>query len=686
MAQFNPNVPDMQDPNYLGYSKGVPAPEASVTKGLALKTAGDAIKGVAEVADNWIKKDIDKDIYTAVDKERDQYTSSLETIKDQMQQGLIPGASQPTLVSPSPQAGDNIPTNLQSSLQQAEILSAARAGGKINDTYYSQRLSTIQQQIRSEYPGYRDYIDQKISQVSGMNPANAYYKNLMQDINALQTSKKSVSDKITEKLLSASDLPDQDKMWKARQEGLLSDQDAVKFMNDGYALKTKYDRLQMNRTIKKQDREDTNQTATDHFTSEAEALVTNNFSNVFGIMGLGTPENALKILHDADSGKVKITDDQKNGILAALRGARGQMLLELQKTSQDRGYTPYIGLPGRDTIIKSALSRYDDAIDQITNNQYGSLFESKRTADAIQSEGNLGLLKSKMGSYLVLGKAFQDQGGQLWTGVFNRKMIESGVTGEIGTYLSNDLGKNSQIRPDLRQPGAAQSLYENFETMKKVGVKPKTKAYDEGINLMKFVINNQDAPDVNKIEAAKYTFNPSNYKLLDLFNKDYFDPQTKQSIPGKYSVFNKLLSPENTESIYKLGQKDPEVWEMYKNWGNNSFRKLFQQELLDMNSYRTEANTRRGQVHVSYNAQTHQFSLYDDNLREVPLDPRVNTMDSSIVHLNFGLRQMARMYSKDSSDLNAYLLTSGLDPTKVSPGLGTSLMESIRLANQRKSK
>lgn len=152
MAQFNPNVPDMQDPNYLGYSKVIEAPPPDMTKAIALKTAGDAITGIADVADNYVKKTIDKDIETGVDKERDQYTSALQTMKDQMQKGLIPGASQPTLLPTSDEDKPEIPSNLQSSLQQAETLSAARQGGKINDTYYTQRLTALQQQIRSDYP------------------------------------------------------------------------------------------------------------------------------------------------------------------------------------------------------------------------------------------------------------------------------------------------------------------------------------------------------------------------------------------------------------------------------------------------------------------------------------------------------------------------------------------------------
>ena len=43
--------------------------------------------------------------------------------------------------------------------------------------------SPTAKQLRAQYPGYREYIDQKVSEASGLPVANAYYKNLMQDIN-----------------------------------------------------------------------------------------------------------------------------------------------------------------------------------------------------------------------------------------------------------------------------------------------------------------------------------------------------------------------------------------------------------------------------------------------------------------------------------------------------------------------
>src|SRR5258707_2375647 len=64
-------------------------------------------------------------------------------------------------------------------------------------------LNSLAKQLRAQYPGYKDYIDEQIKAVSGVDPANAVMRNLLEDINRNATNAKSEHDKTTAMLRDA---------------------------------------------------------------------------------------------------------------------------------------------------------------------------------------------------------------------------------------------------------------------------------------------------------------------------------------------------------------------------------------------------------------------------------------------------------------------------------------------------
>ena len=90
MADFNPQIPVSNDPNYLNYSRVVEAPAANTSKEIALKTLGQGIGGVAKIADEYIQGKVKVETTEGVDAIRDITTKTLET------------ATQPQSVIPQP--------------------------------------------------------------------------------------------------------------------------------------------------------------------------------------------------------------------------------------------------------------------------------------------------------------------------------------------------------------------------------------------------------------------------------------------------------------------------------------------------------------------------------------------------------------------------------------------------------
>jgi len=63
--------------------------------------------------------------------------------------------------------------------------------GKVNDTQYTMQVNSLLKQLRTQYPGFKDYIDTEMKSYSGIDPANAVMKNLLEDINHNATNAKS---------------------------------------------------------------------------------------------------------------------------------------------------------------------------------------------------------------------------------------------------------------------------------------------------------------------------------------------------------------------------------------------------------------------------------------------------------------------------------------------------------------
>src|SRR6187200_575085 len=83
MAKFNPDVPDIQAPNYMGLSKPITMPEPAVDRSgaIAIAGAGDLFSSAITAADEIIKAKIQSRVDTEAGAEKAGYTSALELTK-----------------------------------------------------------------------------------------------------------------------------------------------------------------------------------------------------------------------------------------------------------------------------------------------------------------------------------------------------------------------------------------------------------------------------------------------------------------------------------------------------------------------------------------------------------------------------------------------------------------------------
>ena len=148
MAAFNPDVGGVPNPNMpdqTGASRGV---DANRSFDYLFRGVGDAVGGVAKAVDSDIKTTITNEAKGVYETTMDPYTKT-------------------------------IPAELESSGAAMKNLQTAFEQGKISDTYYYGQLTTLTKKMRSKYPGYEDFVDDTIMDVTGVRPANSYRNALM---------------------------------------------------------------------------------------------------------------------------------------------------------------------------------------------------------------------------------------------------------------------------------------------------------------------------------------------------------------------------------------------------------------------------------------------------------------------------------------------------------------------------
>lgn len=289
MVAFNPDVPQGQDnmPNWTRFGSPASSFEGDKSSGIAISTAAQAIESGTNILDTTAKDVIKKDVRGTVEPIREDFTNQLITARDQATgTDIIPPSS--TSVPP--------PTAIQSGIQKVQAIQLASENGKVNDTYYDMRLKSAVTDLRAKYPGYIDYIDSQVSSITGVNPANALVQNLMQDINRLQTNKRTATDKAVDDAMK-SGYPDANIMvQKLQSQG----ESYLPQFREWYAKQTVFDssikRQNAVREANKGTKEDISTSRVEDFTNEAGSKLSTAFDKVTTIPGVQTPQQVLSVM------------------------------------------------------------------------------------------------------------------------------------------------------------------------------------------------------------------------------------------------------------------------------------------------------------------------------------------------------------------------------------------------------
>lgn len=168
---LNPTPPREQAPSNIIYTHSPAAPLAGQGIAAFLKDVGEGVTEAVHGVDSFFKGIINKELHDQIDPLRDK------TEAEQFGKVLPGQINQPP------------PEVLKNRLQGLQNFKTAAEQGHIPHIYYEMQLNSIAKSARAEHPGYREYIDEQISHITGGNPANNVIRELFQANAAHQGSK-----------------------------------------------------------------------------------------------------------------------------------------------------------------------------------------------------------------------------------------------------------------------------------------------------------------------------------------------------------------------------------------------------------------------------------------------------------------------------------------------------------------
>lgn len=700
MANFNPQVPETPPTNFMSWSKPIDQPMANKSGEHLFKAIGDLVENVATTADTFVKNRIDAQVYDNVDNIRDSFTEQLQAVKDSTNTPKAataqPVGAKSLLFDATSVAANAEAPALPTELQRVDQLPSVLKGAldlKGNDfkTYYDMQLNTYAKGLRAQYPGYRDYIDHKISQVTGENPANALVSSLIAGINSQGSETKKEIEHIDGMFRTAIhegvvvDKTTANSMRTAWKNGQITNEAALGFLNRANAFKYQKAVLDAKTDATKIGR------AEDAIVAERSAHLTLGqsantiFDAVYTIAGLDKPATITKIAEDLAAGNLRVGDDQARELTQQLAAKRDAWIRDANAKLDEVDPKTGLSLRNRmgDTAAKAVIAdkktMFDLMEDRFKNHDYGFANNMKKTAENILDNTLANALSDpKVGPALTKIHTITKLAGP-YGAVLSQSLLGTDLPENVQKWVTDayKLSWGQPERPKGKITTAAEVIQDGLDK----GIQDP-KAFSKIINNINFMTDQRSEkadPQLRK-NIADFFFSVGNNPMLSKLTEDHWDEKRQMVIPGRYHAYLTLTNPKVVDTIKKMATDDPNYTQKLKNWTETSFFDLFGTQIKNLESIQNNQS-----LHLKWTADEvgHRFELVDDRGR--PLGgPKSSFENQTISKLNMALQGLTNVEKGLGHDTGAYVLqvlrSSGVDLSKNINGIPDKMVKAILAA------
>jgi len=747
VARIPQDLPGVGDPNYLGYSKGITQPEADKSAGVALSGLANVMDAGIKAADIVVKEDIKQKVYSGVDERRDAFTQYLQNVQsgktksgsigvdgsDENLAGTIEGANKvdenpmnayaqakpdDSIWPDPPGVAKPMPNDLKQLPKDLDVLYGAYEKGLPYTKYYAEML-TLSKDLRSQYPGYRDYIDGLVSKALGTDPANAQIRSLVQTINASMSGANVDRNRVLSLFNNVDIMGSLGPQGPELRQGLMSGKYDPSYVwsqiQDKIAWKAANDRKLSDYNVADKSADANKRFGNQHISEDMYKSSSDWFVSTAHSLGYNTPQKYDQFLTMVANGKTTMTDQQGQEITTAVVDARQRFYRakwdEYHKPLKDRDGNTYTvaGLMGSDIeldkAINGSMKLFDNVIDKLKNKDYGLAADDMRTVSNMQATAQRKVYENKdIGTMLSINEALRKidpiLAGKFSESISKKLGIETGIQTmfdnamkEVATQRSADKGqdiRNSKhidsILAPPEQPTTPQrsgsSLPPAKVTMNKVFAEAqKNNVTDNNYyaGVSKTFADNVTDPKVSdkaKIGFLQAAFDPTNRNHLAWFRPDYWKPDGTYA-PGKYAVYSDYTSKGVADEVKRLDRIQPGLAGQYEAWVKNEFAvQLFGKEAKELSSLMLNTN-----YQISYNSDQSRFDIKPKAEFEAASQFKNTGLaavrqyryaKTIIDRLNIGIQGQANWARSVDGDPDAFVMAqlrnAGFDPNKKAEG------------------
>lgn len=665
---FNPGLATVPLEDMTRLSRPSEAPRLTSVAGEAVKDAGNVFVDAVKVAHTLTEQDLGERIRNSAENQRDPYNDQLAAALDEARGQVKRDGGTVTRVDTQgnpigPRGSLDIlgqaentktPLELQNLTENLTSLSGAKANGKLSRTGYLARLDSLAKDFRADFPGWRDFIDKKFEQVTGVIPANALVQARISDINSFVGAAKAERDKIVNVGL------------KAIQEGMPSSEKELALYkatgNERAFLQYIQQQNAQEWATKQMELKLKEQTAfLGEKKTQATMLVNQHAANVVG--------SDLNVIYKA----VGINVDPKNPSKAfedmspAQAEQVGQMILaHIPKWEADirtRAFRPMEGTKESWGTYATA-EEVNKAIDANTrigkdmaaylmNKETGLAGKLARITKAWHEEGENAITGTpELKDIMIMSKTMLNNFGPQAMPTIMDNVIREDLPGKVKNYMSGKVIEAAAGKPNpvtgipINLEDDVLKYRERVLAIPNVPDADKQKWIAAGTQQLLKQIYSIPDPTIPKELKQRYierAFSPEGQDLIGQMNRDGIGTNGAK---GKFDVYNHLYSPEMTAAIKEVGGKH---WDMYKDKAAGVWaRELLKPELREIDSIvRNNPDLKLGWDNVNYKFQA---SFAGDVSRFTS-----ERVGDAVQKLNSTLAKYAAIAKADGKDVNAYV-------------------------------
>lgn len=594
MADFNPQL-QPTDINYQTYQPNkAPSLLANDSTGQFLKTIGTGIEEGVSLADTTIKGIIKKQLGDEINSKKENFINTLDQKLGNTDSVASSGMTRNPLgnqytgdpMDSYNQASDQdlmatkapVPQGVQKAVQTVQNIQAAKQqSGKFRTTDLDASLVSTLKQARSDYPGYRDYIDEQGKRIVGYDPANKLISDKIAQLNEQRSNAARQQEYWEKKIVDSGYDGSQQKLEEFKRTG------DVNSVEKWYAKNTEAD-AKVTREIKGYQLSAA-RTANDKATATSALNAAADHAASVYWMNKNENDDASSVeiqkkLYDASQHPEFYTDEAVGRLATQYYGlyqrnvTQTTALMKSLVNKDGKNVYDTLGPAEFNKVIEDTVgSHYQAQVKLLTDKDMGLLSATNRAVGARASDITWNMLndpslKAVMGTAIALNKAGGSQ-------MFSPDVLSTiyGTAGNLGPQFLEVAGHQKRTaiaQPNPNEPYTFSDSQAEIARGKSIaGVTPVDEAgfYKDLLSLHKAITEKNPFVADN---AIKYFYDPKNRGSLNKLMDDYYDPAKGYFVQGRTTAFSDLTSQDVTKSVWKRSKEgNSTAWDNYKGWAIN---------------------------------------------------------------------------------------------------------------------